>query len=284
MPIDVPKVLEGRLGPVAGSWGDLEVILYHLGIGAGLREDRDDLRYLYEDGLVVLPTFAVIPPIDVLNSVLALPGLDIDPAMLLHGEQTVRLDGPIAATASVTHTGRVTNIWDKGHAALLVVEVETHDASSYRRMFTNRYSLFVRGEGGFGGESGPKSGVPAPERPADRRVEVTTLPNQAALYRLSGDRNPLHIDPEFARLGGFDRPILHGMCTYGMAAKTVVDELLGGDPSHVTAIHGRLSGVVFPGERLLVEMWEEPEVIAVRMSIPGEDRVVLTHARIECAG
>jgi acyl dehydratase len=281
MPIDVPTLLAGRLGPVPGAWDASAVILYHLGIGAGLREDHDDLRYLYEGGLQVLPTFAVIPPIDVLNAVLELPGLDIDPAQVLHGEQVVVLDGPLPAEAAVTHTGRVVQVWDKSHAALLVVEVETHDAADARRLFINRYALFIRGEGGFGGDSGPKSGPPAPERAPDRCVDVATLANQAALYRLNGDRNPLHIDPEFAKRGGFDRPILHGMCTYGIAGKAVVDEMLGGDAARVRRIFGRLAGVVFPGERLRVEMWDEPSGVAVRMSVPDAGRVVLSHAGVE---
>ena len=175
------------------------------------------------------------------------PGLDFNPAMLLHGEQDIEIHRPIPTAANLVNQSRIAGIYDKGKAALLVMEVETKEEGG-DPLFTNRFSLFLRGEGGFGGESGPKAGNQPPEREPDHVVETPTLPQQALLYRLSGDKNPLHADPEFAKMGGFDVPILHGLCSFGINCKAAVDAALGGDVTKVARYQARFAGVFFPGE------------------------------------
>ena len=264
MPIDVDQVLAASLPEVTATWGQDDVILYHLGLGAGVPQtDPNELEYTYERNLKVLPSYAVQPVFPMLFSVGMLPGLDINLMMLLHGEQDLELHSPLPVTGEVTSTGRVTNIYDKGKGALILLEIESRDAQG-ELLFTNRFSAFIRGEGGFGGESGPGPENAAPEREPDAVVERTTLPQQALIYRLAGDKNPLHVDPEFSKLGGFEVPILHGLCSYGICCKAVVDTLLDGDVTRVRRYQARFAGVVFPGETIVVKMWKE-----------GEDRILL---------
>lgn len=258
MPIDVERVLGAELGPNEFEWDPDRVILYHLGVGAGVPPtDPGELTYAYEPDLRVLPSFGTIPPFGVMVDVISVPGLDINPAMLLHGEQELTVHRTIPTTARVASHGRVIGVHDKGTAALVVVEVETTDRSSGELLFTNRSSLFVRGEGGFGGDPGPSVSRAVPDRAPDVMVESPTLPNQALLYRLSGDKNPLHVDPGFAALGGFDRPILHGLCTYGIVCKAMVDGALDGETDRVGGYSARFSGVVFPGETIVTSIWDE---------------------------
>jgi acyl dehydratase len=183
------------------------------------------------------------------------PGLSYNPAMLLHGEQDVQIHRPLPIAADLTTRGRIAEIYDKGKAALVVVEYATRD--EHGPLYTNRMSLFLRGEGGFGGPSGPKPGNERPERAPDGSVDSPTLPQQALLYRLNGDKNPLHADPEFAKRGGFDKPILHGLCSFGIVCKAIVDAALGGDPTRVARYSARFAGVAFPGETLRTSWWRE---------------------------
>jgi acyl dehydratase len=278
--INAEKLLGAELSPVTSSWQPNDVILYHLGIGAGVTTSPSELRFVYERDLRVLPTYAVIPGMAVLAGLQELPGLDADFALMLHGEQEVTLAAPLPSQATAQHVGRVSGVYDKGGAALVVLDTESHDADSGALLATNRVSLFFRGEGGFGGDPGPASGPAAPDRPADHIVEVATLPQQAALYRLNGDSNPLHIDPEFARLGGFDRPILHGLCTFGAVCKAAIDEALDGDVTPVGGYRARFAGVLFPGETLVVEIWRESDRFAVRATCKERAAPVLSHAAL----
>ncbi|HWH31793.1 MAG TPA: MaoC family dehydratase N-terminal domain-containing protein, partial [Egibacteraceae bacterium] len=190
MPVDPEKALGAELPPVTGSWAPDDVILYHLGVGAGdPPTDPRELAYTYEGGLKVLPTFGVIAAAPALAGMLEIPGLEINWATLLHGEQDLTIHRPLPTSADVVTSGRVAGLYDKGKAALLVLDVDTREEGG-EALFTNRYSLFLRGEGGFGGEPGPQPGNDAPERPADFTVVSPTLPQQALLYRLSGDKNP----------------------------------------------------------------------------------------------
>ncbi len=165
---------------------------------------------------------------------------------MLHGEQDIEIHRPIPTSAEVENETRLAGIYDKGKAALIVLEVATK-LKGGEPLFTNRFSIFARGEGGFGGEAGPKPSNEAPSRAADASFESKTTPNQALLYRLSGDKNPLHADPDFASMGGFDKPILHGLCTFGIACKSIVDGMLDGDVKKVARYQVRFAGVVYPG-------------------------------------
>ena len=280
MPIDPQKALGYQAPETTGGWDQDQVILYHLGIGAGVPPtDPRELSYTYEQNLKVLPSFGVIPVSGAFAGLASIPGIDINLAMILHGEQDLEIRQPIPAQAKVTHRSRVANLYDKGKAAILVLEVETREEQG-AVLFVNRFSLFVRGEGGFGGDGGPKAGNAPPPRAPDFRKESPTLPQQALLYRLNGDKNPLHADPEFAKFGGFDRPILHGLCSYGIVCKAVVDTVLGGDPARVGRYQARFAGVVFPGETIVTSMWQEGDRVLVEARTKERDTPVITNAAI----
>ncbi|MCP5039494.1 MAG: 3-alpha,7-alpha,12-alpha-trihydroxy-5-beta-cholest-24-enoyl-CoA hydratase [bacterium] len=280
MPIDPKKALGAELGAGTGSWDADDVILYNLGIGAGNPPtDPGELEYSYEKNLKAVPSFAVIPTFGSMAGMGNVPGLEFNFAMLLHGEQEIILHKPIPVAAKVTNKARVAELWDKGKACLCVLEVETEDENG-EPLFTNRYSLFLRGEGGFGGESGPKAGNPAPDRSPDGHIEVPTLPQQALLYRLSGDKNPLHADPEFAKMAGFDKPIIHGLCSYGIVCKAIVDNCLDGDTTKVAAYAARFAGVGFPGETYAIDYWKEGDKIFVEASSKERGAKLITNCAV----
>lgn len=273
MPIDPKKALSAKLSKSESSYDEEDVILYHLAVGAGLQRPTDpqELEYAYEASLKVLPSFSVIPVFSALSVLTETPGIDINFALALHGEQDVELHRPLPLSASLENEPRIAAIYDKGKGGLIVLEVTTRQKGG-EPIFTNRFSIFARGEGGFGGDGGPKATNLQPDRAPDAEVESPTLPNQALLYRLCGDKNPLHADPEFAKLGGFDRPILQGLCTYGIVCKAVVDRLLDGDVGRVARYQVRFAGVVFPGETIVTSMWAENGkiLIAARAKERGE--------------
>jgi acyl dehydratase len=258
MPIDVEKVMSAEIPPAEGGWSAKDVMLYHLGVGAGVDKatDSKELEYTFERNLKVLPSFGVIPSFDTMLQLMTVPGMNVDGTQILHGEQEIVIHKPIPFSAETESRGRIAGIYDKGKAAVIVTEIDTFEKGG-DKLFTNRASTFVRGEGGFGGDSGPKTANKPPAREPDQVVESKTVPHQALLYRLSGDMNPLHVEPEFAAMGGFDKPILHGLCSYGIVCKAVVDTLFDGDVTKVAGYGVRFSGVVFPGETLLVKMWKE---------------------------
>jgi acyl dehydratase len=280
MPIDPSKALGAETGEGTCEWSKDQVILYHLGVGAGVPPtDPSELEYTYEKNLKVLPSFGVIPVFGSMGGLGKIPGLEFNFAMLLHGEQDLEIHQPIPPEAKVTNKGAVTEIWDKGKGALVVLEVATRDESG-APLFTNRFSLFLRGEGGFGGEPGPKAGNKPPERDPDGVIEVTTLPQQALIYRLSGDKNPLHADPEFAKMGGFDKPIIHGLCSYGVVCKAIVDNVLGGDTTKVARWQARFAGVGYPGETYKIAYWKEGDQILVAASSKEREAPIISNAAI----
>jgi acyl dehydratase len=283
MPIDPAVALGAAIEPFTSTWDADDVILYHLGIGAGLGKPTDpaELAYTYEQRLVVLPTFAVVLPFGALVNAATgqIPGLAVNPVLVLHGEQDLEVHRPLPPSGRVEHRPRVAAIYDKGKAALVTIEVQSGEPGG-DPWFTNRYTIFARGEGGFGGEAGPSPANEPPDRGPDAVVESPTMSHQALLYRLSGDKNPLHADPEFAKLGGFDRPILHGLCTYGIVGKAVVDTLLDGDVTAVARYQVRFTGVVFPGETVVTSMWREGDRILLSAATRERGLPVLSNAAI----
>lgn len=291
MPIDRDKALGATLGTSQGSYEADDVILYHLGVGAGFAAtDEHELEYTFEKKLKVLPSFAVVAGSSFSSRVRRsggggmgglgkVPGLEFNPAMLLHGEQEIAIHQPLPTAASFTTEGRIAEIFDKGKAALVIVENVSKDESG-EPLFTQRMSLFLRGEGGFGGPSGPKAGNTRPERAADGVLESRTLPQQALLYRLNGDKNPLHADPEFAKMGGFDAPIIHGLCSYGIACKAIVDGALGGDTTRVSGYAARFAGVAFPGETYLTSWWQEGDRILLEAKSKERDALIISNAAV----
>jgi len=275
MPID-PAVAIGA--PLYGrdlSWSPSDVLLYHLAVGA----TGSELRYVYERDLVVLPTFAmVIPTLGQTEApVLKMPGVDVDLVSALHGRQELIMHKPLRPSGFATADSSIVDVYDKGSAAIIVTETVTE-------YFTSRISIFVKGEGGFGGSRGPSTRVELPTRTPDAVLLTATRPEQALLYRLLGDRNPLHADPTFAALAGFPQPILHGLCTYGVVCKAVIDTLLDGDPGRVLSYSTRFSGVVYPGETLRTSVWTESDRFILTTTVdergiaPALSDTVLTFA------
>jgi multifunctional beta-oxidation protein len=272
MAIDLSAVGK-ELPPSTYEYTERDVMLYALGIGATTRE----LDFVYEKNLKIFPTFAVIPAFPALAGLGRV--LEFNPVMLLHGEQRIELRAPIPTSGKLTTQGKVRAIYDKGSGALVIVDSETKDANG-AVLFTNTFGAFIRGEGGFGGERGPSASqknIP-PERKPDHTVEYQTSPDQAALYRLSGDRNPLHIDPEVAKLGGFDRPILHGLCTFGHVGRAILHSCCGGDPARLKDFEVRFSGVVYPGETIVTDIWVDGRTAIVQAKTKERGEAVISNA------
>ncbi|EJD49722.1 multifunctional beta-oxidation protein [Auricularia subglabra TFB-10046 SS5] len=277
---DTKEVAEAKKNPpepVEVEWAEKDVILYNLGIGA----TEQELQWTYEgsDNFQALPTYGVIPPFAAGASISFdfLP--NFNPAKLLHGEQYLKLHGPIPTSASTLTQARLVEVLDKGKAAAVTIQVDTKDKSSGKVLFENQMTTFIRGSGGFGGKkSGKDRGAATaanepPKRKPDAVVTEKTLPQQAALYRLSGDLNPLHILPEFAAVGGFDKPILHGLCSFGISGKHIVKTF--GD---IGDIKVRFAGVVYPGETLVTEMWKEGNKVIFVTKVAERNTTVLSAA------
>jgi acyl dehydratase len=276
MPIDLDVAIGAELDPVEFSWSSSDIQLYHLGLGAGSDPmDARELRYLVDNTPQVLPTFGNVAQSFHMTEAPAVqfPGIDIELSKVLHASEAISVPGPIPATGTGTAVTRFTDIWDKGKAAVIWSET-TVTAPDGTLLWTQKRSIFARGEGGFGGERGPSATSTIPDRAPDIELDVPTLPQQALLYRLCGDRNPLHSDPAFASAAGFPRPILHGLCTYGMACKALVDALLDGDVSALSSYGARMAGVVFPGETLRVTAWKENGRYVGALTVPERDDAV----------
>jgi acyl dehydratase len=257
------------------SWRD--TVLYALGVGA----KATDLDYLFEmNGPKVLPTFAVVPSFQAMIAVIGEIGAN--PTMVLHGEQKIVLYRPIPPAGELKTVAEVKGIYDKGKGALVLVEARTSDEKG-EPVFDNTFSIFARGEGGFGGDRGPEAlkADPPEGKAPDFAMSDRTAPEQALLYRLSGDPNPLHVSAQFAKMAGFDRPILHGLCTYGYAGRAVLAHACGGDPRKLKSFAARFAGVVFPGDTLTTEGWQiEPGKWVLRVKTQ-DGRIVLSNALAE---
>jgi acyl dehydratase len=224
----------------------------------------------------VLPTFAVVaqsvhvfePPR------VEYPGISIELAKVLHGTQRIDVHRPLPIEAKARATSRVKGVYDKGSAAVIETETLVTDLDG-APLWTNTSSIFARGEGGFGGDRGPAGPPGPPDREPDAVIVTPTLPQQALWYRLLGDRNPLHSDPDFAAAAGFPRPILHGLCTYGMTCKAMVDNLLDGDTARVGSYGARFAGVVYPGETLKASIWKDGDKLLGTITAPSRDDAIV---------
>ena len=270
MPLN-PEAVGSKSEPVEVSWDSKDCLLYAVGIGAG----TDELAFTTENtngvDQQVFPTFPVVIGWG-RGSAMGDIG-SFNPAMLVHGQQSVTLHRPIPVEGSATLESEVTAMYDKGKAAVVVTATTaTRDGPP---LYTITSSVFIRGEGGWGGERGPSGpqNVP-PERAPDHQVTYQTRPDQALTYRLSGDRNPLHSDPSFAAMGGFDRPILHGLCTYGFTGRALLHTLCDSDPARFGHIEGRFTSPVLPGDALTVSMWETGDGEAVFVTSVGDRAVI----------
>jgi len=271
MPIDPSKAIGADLGARSFAWAESDVLLYNLAVGAH-RLDQT----LETAGLQVLPSFGVVaptfhetdpPPLD-------LPGCDINLAQVVHGSQSIAVSGTIPTSGSATVRTTLTDVWDKTKAAVIWQEGVATSDDTGEELWRVRSSIFVKGEGGWGGSRGSAEPVEVPDRPADLTTTYDVTPTQALLYRLCGDRNPLHADPDFAKAAGFPAPILHGLCTWGIVLRELTDGLLGGDATRVASYGARFAGVVFPGETLTIDAWQTDAGIVANATV-GDGRPAL---------
>jgi acyl dehydratase len=286
--LDYQKTRHAQFQDVRHSYTTRDTILYALGIGMGSDPlDRSELRFVYEKDLQVVPVMA---------SVLASPGfwmrerkeLGIDAVKLVHGEQSVTLHAALPPEGTVIGRTRVTRIVDKGEGkgAIIQTEKKLFDAATDQLLATVEQAVFCRGDGGFskvsggGDEAGPAMAA-TPETAPDHVVDMTTRADAALLYRLSGDLNPLHADPDVATKAGFPQPILHGLATYGVTCRALLTAFCGNDPVRLKSMRARMSSPVFPGETIRVECWRKPEGVAFRARIPARDVTVLSHGHAD---
>lgn len=277
MPIDLDAALGAEFGAVEFSWTATNVQLYNLGLGTGADPmDPRELSYVADKTPQVLPTFGCVAASfnEVEPPKVSWPGIEIDLGKVLHASEKVTVPAPLPPSGSARAVSRIVGVWDKGKAA--VVDLETSVTSTDGTpLWTQHRSIFARGEGGFGGERGPSTGGTLPDRAPDFEVDMPVLPQQALIYRLCGDRNPLHSDPAFAAANGFDRPILHGLCTYGMTCKAIVDTALDGDAGAVRSFGARFAGVVFPGETLRAAIWRQDDRLVANVVAPSRDNAAV---------
>ena len=278
MPIDLGIV--GRRYARTISWTSSQALLYALGVGAGGSDTHDELAFTTENShdtpQQVLPTFAVVlgghgaegGPV---SPVQGAPEIPL--AQILHGEQAVTLHGALPVTGTATFTGSISAVYDTGRHAVVENVADLRDAVTGAVLAETVSSMFVRGEGGFGGQSAPPTPWAMPERPPDVTLGYPTRRDQALLYRLSGDRNPLHSDPWFARSAGLERPILHGLCTYGFAGRALLHEVCGGDPDRFGSMSARFTHMVIPGDTLDIDVWRTTDGAVFRARVG--DRAVL---------
>lgn len=284
MPIHYPDILDQVSAPRTVEYGDKDVMLYALGLGLGADPmDERELAFVYERGLKVVPTAATVLAA---GSRVAGPAPAPPPGhrpsqlnflMVLHGEQKVELHKPLPASGTFTAVTRTTGAFDKGKdkGAVVISETVWTDASGEKAV-TLTGATFARGDGGFGGPSeGAPVPHPVPTRAPDQTVELSTRPDQALLYRLNGDRNPLHSDPEIARKAGFPRPILHGLCTYGITCRAILQAVTDFDPDAIASHQVRFSAPVFPGETIAVDLWRDGKDISFEARVAARGVTVI---------
>ena len=276
-----PDLAGTQCEPVNVAWARDDVLLYAVAVGAGAEDPTAELALTTEntEGVrtVVLPSFA-----EIITRRARVDLGGIDRTRLVHAEQSFRLPAPLPVEGRARVTATVTDVLDKGSGALVRTEAEAVDAETGTPLASTVRSVFISGEGGFGGSRGTSSPPAAPDRAPDHELTYRTSPGQALLYRLTGDRNPLHSDPAFAARGGFDRPILHGMCTYGFTARALVATVCDGDADRLVAMDARFTKPVLPGQALTVSVWRDGPSVAFRTAVDGA--VVLDRGTAELAG
>jgi acyl dehydratase len=269
------KLVGMTFEPTAFEWTSKDVMLYALGVGA---KPEHDLDYVYEGkGPRVLPTYAVIPGMLSMGGLVS--NVEINLMMLLHGEQGITLHRELPSEAHVKVIGKVTAVWDKGKAAVIETEGLVQDDKG--PVVTTTSTLFIRGAGGFGGERGPAaiSVSEPPDRKPDHVVKDHVQPEQGAIYRLSGDRNPIHIDPGFAQAAGFQSPFLHGLCTYGIVGRALLGSVCGGDPARFVSFSARFADQVFYGDDVITKVWVTSPGEAIVRAESQKGNTVLSQAK-----
>jgi acyl dehydratase len=277
--LDYDKIMQLKLEGEPFRYTERDTMLYALGIGF-MRDplNAKELPFVYENGLRAVPTMATV--LAFAQSVIGRTGANF--LMLVHGEQRLTLHKSLPTAAELVPEDRIIGAYDKGKdkGALIISEKVIRDKATGEKLCTLSATAFARGDGGFGG---PKEGAPEPHplptRTPDLVHEVDTRPDQAFLYALSGDRNPLHRDPNVAKMAGFPRPILHGLCTYGTACRSVLSTVCDYDPGRISGFDARFSAAVFPGETIVTEMWVDGSVLSFRSRVKERDVVCLNNGK-----
>jgi acyl dehydratase len=290
MPLDYEKMLALKIPAVEQSYGPKDCMLYALGLGLGQDPlNADELAFVYEKNLKVLPTFALMQGYSAYW--LRHPELGVTWTKVVHGEQGVVLHQPVAPQGTVIGRTRIVDVVDKGEGkgALVYSERQVSDKQTGRLLATLAQTTFCRADGGFGGpkdrteDRTKRDTTPhaLPQRAPDGVCDFSTRPEMALIYRLSGDVNALHVDPEFAKAAGYPRPILHGLATFGVAGHALLKAVCGYDPARLTAIAGRFSAPVFPGETIRTEFWRDGGVVSFRARVMERDVIAISNGRAE---
>lgn len=285
MPLDYRRLKQWPFAPIEQCYTERDTMLYALGVGAGIpdADGAPELAHIYGPGLQALPTMATVLGCNPMW--MRDPQTGIDWRNVVHGEQFLRMHKSLPAAARIVGRAHVDEVYDKGpgKAAILFYSIDLHDAADDSLYATVGLSAFIRGQGGFDGPSqGAPLPHPLPERAPDLSLDLATRPEQAALYRLSGDYNPMHVDPAAAREAGFERPILHGLCSYGMAGRAVLRMLCEAQAERLQVLNARFTGLVYPGETLAVELWKEtPGRAAFRVRVIERDVIALSNGYVE---
>ena len=282
MAIGYEEMMQLKASGTPFSYRDREVMLYALGIGFGRDPlNEAELPVVYENGLRTIPTLSTV--VSWGSAILGRTGINY--LMVLHGEQRLTVHRPMPIAAEITADERITGAFDKGEkGAMIIVEKTLRMKDSGEKLCTLSATTVARGDGGFGG---PKEGAPEPHRLPTRAPDLVhdcdTRPDQAFLYALSGDRNPLHRDPKVAKMAGFPRPILHGLCTYGTACRALISTVCKYDPDRIRQFDARFSAPVFPGETIVTEMWVDGDVVSFRSKVKERDLVVINNGKCTLA-
>ena len=278
MPIAYPQVLDLKTDEEHLVWNDLRAMLYALGIGLGSDPlNENELPFVYENGLKAVPTFATV----ITFPIRTLASSGVNMARVVHGEQSVTIHRTVPPEGEAIGISRVAAAYDKGadKGAVLIIDTELKTPAG-EPMVTLRSSIFARGDGGFGGPAdGEEKPHKVPGRTPDLSLDFSTRPDQALLYRLSGDRNPLHADPAFAKMVGFPRPILHGLCTYGITCRAVMQAYTDFDPAPIRSHQARFSAPLFPGETVTVDLWRDGAVVSFEARVKDRDATVIKNGR-----
>ena len=287
MPIFYPDILDQKTAPRTFTYGDKDVMLYALGIGLGADPmDEQELAFVYEKNLKIVPTAATVLAAAGNRPAEGRPAPQL-PAnhrqstmnfmLMVHGEQKVELHRPLPAAGTFTVEGRTLGAWDKGEGkGAVVVNESVWSDEKGEKVATLTMSMFYRGDGGFGGPTeGQPEPHPTPTREPDISVDIATRPDQALIYRLNGDRNPLHSDPDVAKRAGFPRPILHGLCTYGITCRAVLQAITGYDPDQILSHQVRFSAPVFPGDVITVDLWKDGKEISFEARVKERNATVI---------
>jgi acyl dehydratase len=283
MPIQYPAVLELKEEGRHFTWTDRDTLLYALAVGMGSDPlDRSELPFVYEKGMHAMPTFAAVAA---WGAGISPERIGLDRARTLHGGEALTLHRPIPVSGSVVADSRVVAVYDKGVGKGAVIERETvlSDPESKERIATITRTAFARADGGFGGPQDTRPASAVPVRKPDATIDLPTRRDQALLYRLCGDRNPLHADPDVARGSGFEAPILHGLCTYGMTCRAVLKAFCAYDPARILQYSVRFSAPVFPGELITMNLWLDNDTVSFEAAVLARSATVISNGRARLA-